>query len=164
MNLQPTSLIANNQALRAFSIDGLIHTPKPISQLVSFSISNLVIDEIFHFKLKDYVDCSLLINSLTADFKQDDDAVLQSGSNNPAQPPNTQIRVQGMKNGKVIDNYLFSAGYYFSQVMAVLDCDKDFAIKANKDLNKVTFYCEPIYLLSEVNVSASLPDPSGSIL
>lgn len=147
--LIPTSFIANNASLKAFDIDGLLHPVKPITQLIPLSIFNLEKNQVKRIVLQDFISFDLACTSFRADLSEDDDSSLQG-----TQSSNSNIRasidLQIIGQGKVTEHLRFSFGSYPSILFnpLILEHQKTFDIRADKDINRLTFFCEPVYLLT----------------
>ncbi len=154
--LNPTSFIANNSTLRAFEIDGLLHPVKPIVQLIPVSIYNLEADKTKEISLAKYTSFDLLVVNFRADIKEDDERELDDVNlNSNSARSYVKLRLHILEQGKVVEALETYITSYPSVLInpLVLHHDKDFQIKVNKDINKLTFFCEPVYLLPAIDIN-----------
>ncbi len=154
--LNPTSFIANNSTLRAFEIDGLLHPVKPIAQLIPVSIYNLEADKTKEISLVKYTSFDLLVVNFRADIKEDDERELDDVNlNSNSARSYVKLRLHILEQGKVVEALESYITSYPSVLInpLVLPHDRDFQIKVNKDINKLTFFCEPVYLLPAIDIN-----------
>ena len=152
--LQPTSFIANNASLKAFDLDGLLHPVKPISQLIPVSIYNLEANKVKEISLVKYTSFDLMIVNFRADIKEDDEQPLEDVELSRSYY-SVLLRLNILEKGKVVESLTTNINSYPSVLInpLVLPHNQDFQIKANKDINRITFFCEPVHLLPAIDIN-----------
>ncbi len=161
IKLTPTSFISNNNTLKAFEIDGLLHPVQPISQLVILSLHNLKADTSETFNLKDEVNFALKVSSVRVDVARDD-----QGSPGGRQPTIT-VNIEMLSDtNRLIEKTVFTFQDIVSNQSThvitpaklnnfIIEPDQKYRITpvgTQMDINQLKFFCEPVYLLKEVNV------------
>ena len=150
--MQPTSFIAGNASLRAFDIDGLIHPVKPIAQLIPFSVYNLKANVVQRVIFPQNINFSLSTYSFRSDIKGDDDSPLEDGNIGRGQTAVIELRV--LEQERVLETLIIYINSYPTTKLnpLIIDTTKNFDIKANTDINRLTFFCEPVYLLPAIDI------------
>ena len=150
MHILPTSLISNNGSLRAFDIDGLLHPVKPIEQLIKISFHNLIKNELYKVQLNNKVNYDL---KLVHYYFDDTTATIQ---------------IDKLENETIINS--FNLEIPQKTIVPILESTQNYQIKSNQDINRLTLFCEPIYLLESIdfvfttefvaiNPNAVIPNP-----
>ena len=152
MSFQPTSFIAGNASLRAFALDGLIHPVKPIAQLIPLSIYNLKAATVQRINFPQNINFSLATSSFRADIKEDDNSPLEDGSINRGTTSVIELKI--LEEERVIENILiYFSSYPTAQLNPlIIDTTKSFDVKSSVDVNRLTFFCEPVYLLPPIDI------------
>lgn len=151
MKILPTSLISNNGSLRAFDIDGLLHPAKPIEQLIKISFHNLIKDELYRVQFTNKINYDL---KLIHYYFDDTTATIQ---------------IDKLDKETTVDS--FNLEFPQTTIIYILESNQNYQIKSNQDLNRLTLFCEPIYLLESIdfvfptvdfvaiNPNATIPNP-----
>ncbi len=152
MNFDPTSFIAGNASLRAFALDGLIHPVKPIAQLIPFSIYNLQATKIQRVVFPKNINYSLSTYSFRADIQADDNLTPTDGTIGRGQSAAIELYI--IEEERVIEHIIINFNSYPSGQLnpLVIDTTKSFDVKASTDINRLTFFCEPVYLLPAIDI------------
>lgn len=153
LNLSPSTSVYGNNSVRTFNINGLTHGAEPISQLIPLSIYDLEAGKVKRFSMKDDINFDLQVVSFRADIKNDDGSVLQDGNQPPVQTF-AQAIVHVLEQEKVTENLNFWFTSYPSGISnhIVFDHSKDFEIRVNRDVNRLIFFCKPVYLLDGIDI------------
>lgn len=153
INLQPATLINSNKSFRAFDLDGLTHPVRPIPQIIPLSIYNLEKNKVKRFTLHDDINFDLGVTSFRADIKNDDGNLLQDGVQQP-RFSYVQAIVNVLEQERIIENLNFWFTSYPANIAnhIIFDHTKTYEVKVNGDVNRLTFFCEPIYLLPGIEV------------
>ena len=130
MNILPTSLISNNASLRAFDIDGLLHPVKPIQQLIRINFHNLVKNQLYNFNLTNEVNFNLKLIYCYSDIA------------------NNTIQIDKLETEKIINSSILPTE---QEIIYLLEITKTYQIKSTKNLDRLTLFCEPIYLLNSLD-------------
>lgn len=153
LNLTPSTSVYGNNSVRTFDINGLTHGAQPIDQLIPLSIYDLEKGKVKRFSMKSEINFDLQVVSFRADIKDDDGSVLQDGNR---QPSSTYVQaiVNVLEQEKVSENLNFWFTSYPSGISnhIVFDHAKDFEIRVNRDVNRLTFFCRPVYLLDSIDI------------
>lgn len=163
IKLSPSIIQSGNTAVRSYNINGLERTTSPISELIPLNIYDLEAGKVKEFSIKSDIDFSLQVASFRADIKDDDGSILQDGTEQ-ARYSYVQAIVNVLEQGRVDENINFFFTSYPSGVSnhIVFDHNKDFQIRVNKDVNRLTFFCKPIYLLDSIDVFVPNKDDDGN--
>ena len=153
ISLSSTTVINSNKSFKGFEIDGLVHPVKPISQVIPLSIYNLEKNKVKRFALNDDINFDLGVTSFRADIKDDDGNILQDGGQQPRYSY-VQAIVNVLEQERVIENLNFWFTSYPATISnhIIFDHNKTYEVKVNSDVNRLTFFCEPIYLLPGIDV------------
>lgn len=153
LNLSPSTLVSGNSSVRTFDINGLTHGAQPIEQLIPLSIYDLEQGKVKRFSMKSEINFDLQVVSFRADIKDDDGSILQDGGRQTV-ITNVQAIVNVLEQEKVSENINFSFNSYPAGIAnhIVFDHTKDFEIRVNRDVNRLTFFCKPVYLLSGIDI------------
>ncbi|MDJ0691671.1 MAG: hypothetical protein QNJ41_24605 [Xenococcaceae cyanobacterium MO_188.B32] len=163
INLQPTTIVNNNRSFRSFEIDGLAHPVKPIPQIVPLSIYDLEQNKVKRFTLHDDINFDLGVTSFRADIKDDDGNILQDNAEQP-RFRYIQAIVNVLEQERVIENLNFWFSSYPATISnhIIFDHTKTYEVKVNGNVNRLTFFCEPIYLLPGIEVLVPNREDTGA--
>ncbi len=98
----------------------------------------------------------MVVVNFRADIKEDDDRELDDVNlNSNSARSYVKLRLHILEQGKVVEALESYITSYPSVLInpLVLPHDRDFQIKVNKDINKLTFFCEPVYLLPAIDIN-----------
>lgn len=165
LNMRPT--IINNgsgQSYRVFDIDGLIYPTKPINQLIPLSIYNLETNRVKRFSLNQDINFDLAVVSFYADVTVDDNIVMPE-SGRPPSETDTTLNIYVLEGEKVVNHIIFRFTSSPTEKFApiIFDHTKKFDIRLTTNANKITFFCEPIYLLPAIDIVVPNKNIQGQI-
>ena len=152
-NLSPSTINNGSQSFRVYEMEGLVYPAKPITQLIPFSIYNLEAGKVKKLSLANFITFSLSTYSFRADFKQDDDEILSDGTSS-ARSLSASITLNVIDQERVVEAILFTVNSYPGGQLnpLIIDYKKEFEIKSSLDINRLTFFCEPIHLLNPIDI------------
>ena len=154
LNMRPTSINnGSGQAYRAFDIDGLVHPTKPINQLIPLSIYNLESNKVKRFSLNRDINFDLAVVSFYADVTVDDNIVMPE-SDRPPSDTSASLNLYVLEEEKVVNHitFRFTSSPTAEFAPIIFDHTKKFDIRLSTNATKITFFCEPVYLLPAIDI------------
>lgn len=160
LNLTPTTIVNSNKSFKGFDINGLTHPVKPIPQIIPLSIYNLEANKVKRFTLHEDINFDLGVTSFRADIKDDDGNVLQDRGQQP-RFSYVQAIVYVLEQERVVEHLNFWFSSYPATISnhIIFDHHKTYDVRVNGDVNRLTFFCEPIYLLPGIEIMVPNKNP-----
>ena len=151
-SLEADLVLNGDKSVRVYEEKGIIFPSKPVPRFIEFSIYNIQEKVVKEVHLYDFIGMDLIARSLTADIASDDDKPMSDKGSQP-NPHWVESVVEVVEHDIVVDRlnfYFTSFPAYVNHI--VIDHQKTWRIKCNDAVNKLTFYCEPIFIDSQINV------------
>lgn len=155
--------LVNGLSLASYELDTLVYRAKPIEQLASVVVTNLLADTAYRIDFKSVLDypirLTLIKGELTGIASHE---LLTGGTVSSAFSNAVYLWEISRATGEVLTKAQFAlSGGYGAGNGVILNSTNIYDIRINSEFNRIAFIGEPIYLKNELVVTNKLEKPTA---